>query len=121
MGLKSVKNHINFTWPFIPEDKIKVFELDTNIMEFNFKRWITLNKIWEERPWSINGHLVVLYDYNREMVYQDLDWEHQYFWIQLKKLLPEHTNPPVMKKIGEIMGEIVVIELEIQFLQLDIL
>lgn len=81
-------------------------------MEFNFKSWITLNKVWEERPWSINGYLVILYDYNRQMVYQDLDWEHQSFWIQLKKLLPEHMNPPAVKKIGEIMGEVIAIQPE---------
>lgn len=53
MGIKTVERFIGFTWNFIPAKDLKVFEVDTNIMQFKFKDWDTLNKVFDTRPWRI--------------------------------------------------------------------
>ncbi|KAI3994885.1 hypothetical protein MKX01_037436, partial [Papaver californicum] len=99
MSLKAVGKNINFSWPFLAEDEMQIFEIDTNIMVFKFKDWDTLSKVYETKPWSINGFLLMLHDYDSKVIYQELDWKNQVFWIRMKKLLPEHTNIESMKKI----------------------
>lgn len=74
MGLKTMEKNIFLTWDFLPEEDLKVFELDHNIMEFCFKDKDTQKKVFDTRPWSINGYLVILHFYNSEVIYQDLNW-----------------------------------------------
>lgn len=91
---------------------MEVFEIDPKIFVFKFANWIQLNKVFEERPWSISGNLMVLHDYFDGLVHQDLDWDHQVFWIQLKHLLPEFMNAKVVKEMGAIMGEVIALQPE---------
>lgn len=103
MTHKAVENMIKFTWTFIPEIYIKVFELEENIMVFKFPDWDTLRKVFEERPWRIDGNLVILHDYNPLALIHEMEWETQEFWIQLKHLLPEHMNVRVFEAIGKLV------------------
>ncbi|XP_026416606.1 uncharacterized protein LOC113312051 [Papaver somniferum] len=109
MGIKTIEKNIGFTWNFIPEGGIKVFELEDNIIEFRFKDKDTMKKVFGCRPWSINGFLINLRLYNSEVIYQELDWSKQCFWIQIKKILLEHMNVKALSKIGKNMGEVLAI------------
>ncbi|XP_026443846.1 uncharacterized protein LOC113343999 [Papaver somniferum] len=110
IGHKAVQKHVKFTWSHIPEGEVKVVEIDDNIMVFKFKDEDTKKNVYITRPWSVNGNLVILHHYNSEVIYKELDWNFQYFWLQLKKLLPEHMNPISVTKIGKLMGEVIDIE-----------
>ncbi|XP_026420215.1 uncharacterized protein LOC113316211 [Papaver somniferum] len=112
MGLKLIENNIGFTWPFLAEDDLQVIEIDTNIMVFKFKDLDTLKKIFVTRPWSITGYLVMLHHYNPTIPYQELDWTNQAFWIQLRHLLLEHLKVDTVRKIGALMGEVIVVDPE---------
>ncbi|XP_026451473.1 uncharacterized protein LOC113351753 [Papaver somniferum] len=112
MSHDMVQKFIHFTCPFITAENLKIVEIDPNIFIFKFSNWDLLNKVINERPWNINKKLLVIHDYIPEMIYTEKQWGFQLFWIQLKFLLQEHMNVSDVTKIGEIMGEVVKIELE---------
>ncbi|XP_026440651.1 uncharacterized protein LOC113339624 [Papaver somniferum] len=112
MGLTTVEKFLGSIWDFISSGDAKVFELDNNIMEFRFKDEDTRKKVFDSRPWSINGYLINFRYYNSEVIYQEMDWSKQCFWIQIKKIFPEHMNVKAITKIGKLMGSVMAIEPE---------
>lgn len=110
MNYQTMEKWIGFTWPFITQEDMKIIELEPNIMLFKFNKWDLINTVINERPWSVNNHLLVVHEYIPGMVYTEKHWGFQQFWIQLKYLLPEHMNVFSVTKIGEVMGEVIGIE-----------
>lgn len=104
MSYDMVEKGITFTWPFITLENLKIIEVKPNVMIFKFNQWELLNKVIEERPWSINKHLPVVHDYIPGMVYTEKHWGFQLFWIQLKYLLPEHMNVTSVTKNCQVQG-----------------
>lgn len=79
-------------------------------MVFKFKDWDTLKKVYDTRPWSVDGNLIILHDYNHLALYQELDWVNQCFWIQLQHILPEHMNVKAVEAMGKLMGDVIAID-----------
>lgn len=89
MNYGTIEKNIQFTWPFIPREEVKIIEVDTNVMIPKFMNQDLVDKIIEEGPWNIDGKLCILFDYFQGFIYLNLDWTKQVYWIQLKCLQPE--------------------------------
>lgn len=92
MSGKDVQNQVKFTCNFLPEEDVKVIVLDKNIIIFKFGIWVQLKMFFETRPWCINDNLVVLHHYNPSIIYEELEWDFQEFWINLKYLMRAYES-----------------------------
>ncbi|KAI3933709.1 hypothetical protein MKW92_052575, partial [Papaver armeniacum] len=110
MGYGTVEKNLPFTWNFIPQEEIKIIEVDTNVMIFKLKNKEVVDEIIAKGPWNIDGYLCILFDYFSGLIHQQLDWTKQVYWIQLQKLQPEHMNVKAVEEMGKLLGEVLAIE-----------
>ncbi|XP_026417593.1 uncharacterized protein LOC113313084 [Papaver somniferum] len=113
MSWQDAERAAKFIWPHLRRHNqwfVQVRGLEPNIFVIKFKISEDKDAILVGGSWNLDGHLIVLKDWNPTMDYHLLDFTVSPFWLEYKYLLPEFTYADILRMFGIIVGEVRVIE-----------
>ncbi|XP_026417395.1 uncharacterized protein LOC113312877 [Papaver somniferum] len=113
MSWQDAERAAKFIWPPLRRHNqwfVQVRGLEPNIFVIKFKISEDKDAILFGGAWNLDGHLIVLKDWNPTMDYHLLDFSVSPFWLEYKYLLPEFTYADILRMFGNIVGEVRVIE-----------
>lgn len=75
---------------------------------FTFDNREDVVRILEGEPWTFDKHLVIMSRYDNESLLQDIKFEKTKLWVQLHGIPIKYMTIEVAKKIGSVLGEVLV-------------
>ncbi|KAH7542635.1 hypothetical protein FEM48_Zijuj02G0095000 [Ziziphus jujuba var. spinosa] len=64
-------------------------------------------RVWNRRPWTINGAHLLFKEWNPEMTLRDFEFNSSTFWVQIHGLPIQFMNKENAKKIGGLFKEVI--------------
>ncbi|XP_060673266.1 uncharacterized protein LOC132803771 [Ziziphus jujuba] len=83
-----------------------VDQLSHKTFLFSFKRTADRARVWNRRPWTINGAHLALKEWDPVMSVQDFDFSSSTFWVQIHGLPLQYLNKDNAIKIGGLFKDI---------------
>lgn len=96
---------------------LKGFSVDSiagNTFLFTFHSQQDRNRIWDRRPWTINGAHLVLKKWDPNLALEDIDFTFSSFWVQVHGLPLKYLNRTNVEKIGNLIGSVNKVQEEVK-------
>lgn len=81
---------------------VDIEQVEPNLFVFSFKNSYDRNRIWNRRPWSVNGAHLLLKEWSPTVPFQDLEFHKSAFWVQIHGLTLCFMTKVNAEKIGGI-------------------
>ncbi|XP_026384103.1 uncharacterized protein LOC113279643 [Papaver somniferum] len=110
---KDAERAAKFIWAHLRRHNqwfVQVCGLEPNIFVIKFRISEDKDAILFGGARNLDGHLIVLKNWNLTMDYHLLDFTVSPFWLEYKYFLPEFTYADILRMFGNIVGEFRVIE-----------
>lgn len=108
LSRKVIKGMIKKGWG--DPQGLTIVDLSPNTFLFNFTNPDTPNKILEEAPWNIMGHVLVLSKWNPQVSMHEIEYNHTPFWIQIHGMPLELFSKQNAIRAGNRVGSVIEVE-----------
>nr|POE91081.1 hypothetical protein CFP56_14533 [Quercus suber] len=84
INIEALKKNTRMLWK--PNKGMQISEIEDNLFLVEFGDSRDKKKIMEMRPWSYEKQLILLQDFEREMIPKDITMKWSPFWVQIYNL-----------------------------------
>lgn len=88
------------------EAKVYIEKIEENIFKFNFGNHKDKEKIYQIRPWTVNGALLILKEWDAHEALKDIFFHTSIFILQIHGLPPVFLHEGTAEQIGNQIGEV---------------
>lgn len=89
---------------------VKIDDLEKNVFVFSFDEEEDCRKVLCERPWMINGALLMIQEWNQALSLDEVEWKFSPFWIQFHGLPFGGLTSKNAVRMGSSVGEVLEVE-----------
>ena len=101
-----VRSVLGEAWNLKKPDSIAMSMNDHNLFSFTFEHESEKEKVLDKRPWFVHNQLLVIKEYNPDVLPHKMDFSTSDFWVQVHAIPPVFLNAVNAKLIGERVGEL---------------
>lgn len=96
--INRISLHSNFkaAWSFVKN--IHIEDLYVNLFLFTFQLECDKQIVWNQAPWNIKGHLLILKPWPASSTWQEISLNTSIFHIQVHSLTRDHMNEKMVRK-----------------------
>lgn len=110
LNIPTVISMIKKGWQLAEGFEVLELERAQLIFLFKFKKPDDYHQILKGRPWSIQGHLLNLQQWEECMSLKDVNFNKASFWVQFHGLLIKAFDNDNVKILGDVVGETIMFE-----------
>lgn len=81
-------------------------KLGENLYKFHFKSVAEKDRVYNKKPWNMDGSLIILKEWPSNITIQDTLFDTTNFFFQVHGLPPNVLNQLNARKIGAQLGEL---------------
>jgi hypothetical protein len=109
IGRSLLKEILQKVWN--PRYDFEVSVVDNNKFVFMFQHEVDKRKIFEFRPWTVKGHLLILKECQPHLSVSEIEFESTELWIQIHGLPLDSILDSNVKRIGQKVGTVLDVDL----------
>jgi hypothetical protein len=89
-----------------PTGSVSFKQLGPNLFLVDFQNWWDKDRILGDRPWTFDGDLFSIVDFNGLTLIEDLEFSKAAFWVRMYKLPLACMGREVGMQVGSTVGEV---------------
>ncbi|KAJ1424289.1 Zinc finger, CCHC-type [Sesbania bispinosa] len=105
IGLRMLKARLSKMWQ--PRSGMEVIDLENEYFLVNFNSLDDLDAVFENGPWMIQDHYLVIQKWKPEFFPFEDDLTNVAAWVRIPCLPVEYYDPHVLRRIGDTLGRTV--------------
>ncbi|PIA62909.1 hypothetical protein AQUCO_00200725v1 [Aquilegia coerulea] len=97
----------------LSEESLHVSVIGSNLFVMGFKRYVEMKQILDEQPWEIDGHLLILKEFDNAQNPRNIELTHVPLWFYFEGLYVEHYDQESIKDIAKAVGTVLSVDPEL--------